>query len=263
MTKGTGNPQLEDGYTQIANETLEELARFHLAPNAWRILMLIIRKTYGYHKKVDYIANCQIVQGTGLCKAVVSRCLRTLLQQNLITRNSKKTGLQDDYTLWQKAALSTSESHPGVKVSNTANHKKLAKSSTELAVSSTKVSNCAVTQKKKEKIQNKYLGELSPLLEILKTTEGYPYDEGKDIHFLKELKEDFPTVSLFHSCKDFRAYHLEKAIKLGDHPRSQLRNFCKTAAKQAETPTTLKPYQQAEQVKTKSEATKMIEQMQK
>ena len=54
------NPQLEDGYTEIANEILEALMRLHLSPNQWQVILCIIRKTYGFKKKVDYIANSQI-----------------------------------------------------------------------------------------------------------------------------------------------------------------------------------------------------------
>jgi len=94
-------PELEDGYTQIANEILEKLVRMPLAPNQWRVLLCIIRKTYGFHKKVDYIANFQIGEATGLCKAVVSRCLKGLDDMQLITRKGKYIGFQKDWESWQ------------------------------------------------------------------------------------------------------------------------------------------------------------------
>ena len=263
MTKDEGNPQLEDGYTKIANELLDKLAMTHLAPNAWRVIIFIIRKTYGYHKKVDYIANSQIVEGTGLCKAVVSRCLRTLHTQNLIVKNGNKLGLQKNYMLWQKLALpSTSISDSSIKVSDLVNSKKLAESSTELTISSTKVSSCDVTQYKKTTKQNKCSNELLHVLEVLKTTRGYPYDEEKDIDFLQDLQTDFPTVDLLGVSKDFRTYHLDKPIKPGHNPRNQLRNFCKNAVKYAVIPAYKKPYQQAAEIKTQSEATKQILEMQ-
>ena len=80
------NPQLENGHTQIANEILEHLIKLHLSSNQWQVLLCIIRKTYGFHKKVDYIANKQIVEATGLCKAVVSRSLAKLEKMAVITR---------------------------------------------------------------------------------------------------------------------------------------------------------------------------------
>ena len=152
-------PQLENGHTQIANEILEHLMRIHLPPNQWQVLLCIIRKTYGFHKKVDYIANSQIVGATGLCKAVVSRAIHALSDLNLIKRNGKSIGFQKDWEIWGKlAALSTS----GVELAEQSTSQKLAESSTELAEqstqlaeSSTKVSSPAVAQKKKETIQKK------------------------------------------------------------------------------------------------------------
>ncbi len=154
-------PQVEDGYTPIANEILESLARISLSPNQWQVLLCIIRKTYGFHKKVDYIANFQIGAATGLCKAVVSRCLKGLSDMQIITRNSKHIGFQKDWEKWGKLAeLSTLEklaepSTLDTKLAEPSTFKKLAVQSTELAVQSTKVSSCAVTQNIKETIQKK------------------------------------------------------------------------------------------------------------
>jgi len=163
-------PQLEDGHTQIANEILEQLSKVHLAPNQWQVLMCIIRKTYGFHKKVDYIANSQIVEATGLCKAVVSRAIHSLCDMKVLNRNGKSIGFQKDWEEWEELAI------PSTKVSSIANNNKLAEQSTlgtklakqltatelaipstklaipstELAIPSTKVSSPAVTQKIKD-----------------------------------------------------------------------------------------------------------------
>ena len=98
------SPQLENGFTKIANEILEKLMIRHLSPNQWQVLLYVIRKTYGYHKKVDYIANYQIVDATGLCKAVVSRALLILEEMKIISRDGKYIGFQKDWEQWQKLA---------------------------------------------------------------------------------------------------------------------------------------------------------------
>ena len=103
-------PQLENGHTQIANEILERLAKTHLSPNQWQVMFCVIRKTYGFHKKVDYIANFQIMEATSLCKAVVSRCLKGLSDMEIITRKGKYIGFQKDWERWkQLAEQSTTE----------------------------------------------------------------------------------------------------------------------------------------------------------
>ena len=94
-------PKLENGFTPIANEILEKLARMHLSANQWQVLLCIIRKTYGFHKKVDYIANKQIGDATGLGKTVVSRVLHNLEDIKLITRKGKYIGFQKDWEMWE------------------------------------------------------------------------------------------------------------------------------------------------------------------
>jgi hypothetical protein len=64
----TANPQLENGYTQIANELIEALARFNLSPYESRLLWYIARKTYGYQKKTDAISL-----GWGVLKTSIHR----------------------------------------------------------------------------------------------------------------------------------------------------------------------------------------------
>lgn len=171
-------PQVENGHTQIANEILEHLIKLHLSPNQWQVLLCIIRKTSGFHKKVDYIANSQIVTATGLCKAVVSRCLHSLTGMRVITHNGKSIGFQEDWEQWQKLAIPSTISpteevsslvNSTPEVSSIANNEKLAIPSTELAIrssqlaeSSTKVSSCAVAQKKKETITKETIQKKGP-----------------------------------------------------------------------------------------------------
>jgi len=177
------NPQLEDGHTRIANELLERLMKLHLAPNQWQVLLCILRKTYGFRKKVDYIANFQVQTATELGKSVVSRALRELQERNIIIRNGKSVGIQKDWEKWKVSSLDNSVA----KVSRTANNEKLAESSTELAIPSTelaelstKVSSPVVAQKKKETIQKKlYKRKHGEFQNVLLTEEEYQWLKDK------------------------------------------------------------------------------------
>ena len=171
------NPQLEDGHTRIANELLEQLMKRHLSPNQWRVLLCIIRKTYGFQKKIDYIANFQIVEATGLCKAVVSRCIKELHQAGFITRQGKHIGFQKNWEEWQKLSISSTE--------------KLAISSTVLPISSTKVDGCDVTQKKKETIQKKlYKRKYGQFQNVLLTADEYQKLKDRFNHHVSEVIEE-------------------------------------------------------------------------
>jgi phage replication O-like protein O len=161
------NPQ-PDLHTKISNEILEHLMTMPLSGNQWQVLICIIRKTYGFHKKQDYLTNSQIIEATGLGKTVVSRCLTLLQKGNFIIRNGHVTGLQKDWEQWQpeltkqstKVSYLANNSKPIVKVSkldNSTGDEKLANQVTELANQVTKVSYSLDTQKKKETIQKKYI----------------------------------------------------------------------------------------------------------
>ena len=96
------NPQLEDGFTMVANEIIEALARINLCAYESRVLWFIIRKTYGWHKKIDWIALSQIVDSTGILKPNVSRTLKSLKARNIIIRDKNRhVGLQKDYEKWR------------------------------------------------------------------------------------------------------------------------------------------------------------------
>lgn len=94
------NPQLEDGYTQIANEILSALCRFRIPGELRQILDTVIRKTYGYHKKSDWISNSQIIEATGLKKANASRGLSKLITHGIVIKNDNKLSLNKDYSAW-------------------------------------------------------------------------------------------------------------------------------------------------------------------
>tara|TARA_Y100000310_G_scaffold338633_1_gene428816 strand:- start:1805 stop:2548 length:744 start_codon:yes stop_codon:yes gene_type:complete len=169
-------PQPENGHTRIANEILEHLMRTHLSSNQWQVLLCIIRKTYGFQKKVDYIANKQIGEATGLGKQVVSRILKKLQGWNIITRNKKYIGLQKDWEQWKLAELVTLgtklANQSTSKVSSIANQSKL-NSLPKLAEQSTKVSSPEDTQKKKETIQKKLYKRKGEFQNVLLTDADY------------------------------------------------------------------------------------------
>lgn len=99
------NPKTDDGYTQIANEILEVLASTRISGTGWMIMMHIIRQTYGYKKKEDWISLGQFSEATGLKRPHLCRALRALKQQNMITKNGTKQrpsyGIQKDTDEWQ------------------------------------------------------------------------------------------------------------------------------------------------------------------
>lgn len=107
------SPQTENGYTQIAHELVEALARTELSPNESRILWVIIRKTYGWKKKSDQISLSNFQDLTGLWRGSVCRSLESLKSRNIIKVSRSGTckintyEIQKNYDLWMSPELST------------------------------------------------------------------------------------------------------------------------------------------------------------
>ena len=100
------NPQCEDGYTRIANETIDNgLARVNLSPCEYRILWTLWRKTYGFGKTEDTISLTQFEKYTGMERRNVKRTINTLVSKNIILEEKKgyinTYGFNKNYESWR------------------------------------------------------------------------------------------------------------------------------------------------------------------
>ena len=83
-------PQLENGFTQIANEIMEALIKYRIPGEQMQCLLFIIRKTYGWNKKEDSIALSQFVEATGINKPCICRAIKGLIDKNLIIKKDNR-----------------------------------------------------------------------------------------------------------------------------------------------------------------------------
>lgn len=97
------SPQVENGFTRIANELLERLLASCLSPNEWRVLLCIVRLSYGFRTKTARITGARVASMTGIAPQNVSTALRRLAERNMIVRAGKQMGLQKDWERWQTA----------------------------------------------------------------------------------------------------------------------------------------------------------------
>lgn len=97
------NPSREEGFTKIPNEILDVLSFMKLTAYEYRVLLFIIRKTYGWNKETDWISLSQFSEGTGILKQNISRTLKKLERRFIIIRTSNRhVGLQKNYYKWRK-----------------------------------------------------------------------------------------------------------------------------------------------------------------
>ncbi|KKL89994.1 hypothetical protein LCGC14_1909130 [marine sediment metagenome] len=119
--QGIASPQAENGHIDIANEIAEALMLTNLSAYQSRILWAIWRKTYGWHKKVDWIANSVFVDMTGLRKQHVNRTLNELEQRNIVTRSGYKVGFNKNYRAWRELPRKVTVTSIGNSVTNSGN----------------------------------------------------------------------------------------------------------------------------------------------
>ena len=84
------NPQLSNGYTKIANELLEALCRLNISGNEMRILLYIIRRTYGFNRSYAEMPLSEISAAVGIRKNHVSEVLNRLSAKNIIELHSNR-----------------------------------------------------------------------------------------------------------------------------------------------------------------------------
>ena len=112
------SPQLEDGYTSIANELLEAIYNTHFSEYESRTFWFIVRMTYGWKHKMDTIALSQfekgvidkdgklLVRGLNINHSKICQTINCLVSRNIIIRKKDgyitSYGLQKDYDEWDK-----------------------------------------------------------------------------------------------------------------------------------------------------------------
>ena len=101
------NPQKENGYTSISNELLEQIYRRRFSASQLKILLLVIRFTYGFNRKTATLSNTFIAAGTGMHEITVSKEVGTLLGDNVLKlykkpsfHSSRVIGINKDYDGW-------------------------------------------------------------------------------------------------------------------------------------------------------------------
>jgi phage replication O-like protein O len=84
------NPQIQNGYTKIANELLEAICRLNISGNEMRILLYIIRRTYGFNRKFSEIPLSDIASAVGMRNEHVSKALKRLSSRKIIELHANK-----------------------------------------------------------------------------------------------------------------------------------------------------------------------------
>ncbi len=100
---------LDDGFTRLANMLLEEYAGADLTKRQFKVLLAVLRLTYGWNKPMDRIANSQIAQIVRLPEKRVSEARVQLVGMNLLTQVGRSIGPNKNTAEWLLPAGESSD----------------------------------------------------------------------------------------------------------------------------------------------------------
>ena len=208
------NPQLENGYTKISNELLEAICKTRLSDYEHRVLMMIIRKTYGFNKKADWICLKKLSDDTEIRLPHISRTITNLLERNIISKQNRKVSIQKDYEKWLPKEVTKKVTQRG-NVTQTGNHKKVTNLGNEVTYTGNKKLPIQVdTKEKKETIQKK--GSSKPKF----STTSIEFELSEYLYKkIQKLDRKFPEPNL-----QSWATHTDRLIRLDNRDPKLIRD---------------------------------------
>lgn len=92
-------PKVENGFTRIANELLEAIAQANVSKSELRVLVALVRQSYGWQRKDAYVFEVKDVLCT-MSDRTFREAVSGLVKSGHIWRKGKKLGIVKDYDLW-------------------------------------------------------------------------------------------------------------------------------------------------------------------
>ena len=92
----------KEGFTQLANTLLDYLCMIDITKRQWRVMISLIRKTYGYNKKTDWIVAGQIKDQMKYPGAIthIHSDIRELKERAFIIEDGHKIGPNSLVSEW-------------------------------------------------------------------------------------------------------------------------------------------------------------------
>lgn len=81
---------LNDGYTRIANKIIDVLCQCSIFNREARVLLFILRQTYGYNHKERALSLTYISKSTGIDRSNVCRIVQKLVDAKIVKKSFKK-----------------------------------------------------------------------------------------------------------------------------------------------------------------------------
>ncbi|WP_188245926.1 replication protein [Enterobacter sp. E12] len=114
----------EDGFMRVANELTDSLLMAVLTARQLKVMLAIMRKTYGFNKPMDRLTNTQIAAMTGIHHTHICAAKRQLIERKFLIADGVRIGVnkvvsewisQDSLTLAKTANKTLAKSANGYK----------------------------------------------------------------------------------------------------------------------------------------------------
>ena len=106
---------LDDGFTRIANELLEAVMHAGLSQHQLLVFMAVMRKTYGFNKKSDWVSNEQLSELTGILPHKCSAAKSVLVKRGILTQTGRVIGINKAVSEWSSLPVKGKEKKPYLK----------------------------------------------------------------------------------------------------------------------------------------------------
>lgn len=100
---------LDDGFTRIANELLEAVMHAGLSQHQLLVFMAVMRKTYGFNKKSDWVSNEQLSELTGILPHKCSAAKSALVKRGILTQTGRVIGINKAVSEWSSLPVKGTE----------------------------------------------------------------------------------------------------------------------------------------------------------
>lgn len=219
------SPQVENGYTKIANEILEVMAQTGVNATQFRIIMVVWRYTYGFNRKCHELGERFIARATGIHFKQIQREINDLISKNIVAvikdasfQSARVLKFNKDYSSWQVA-----NKLPGNGLDTHTGSGLATSPGSGLATQEINI---------KENIKEIIMSpEEAEYMAELKKVTNYPWDIKKDLELFNTLKARYPDVDIMAVVQDWRIHKLSDPLKPKSNPRGQINTFCKNAHK--------------------------------
>lgn len=94
------NPQKEHGHLEIANEIVEVLMKTDLSGGEFALIFAVIRKTWGWRKKEDWIPLSQLAEMTGFTRRYICKIKKQLVNKRTLVEVKNKLRFNKNYDEW-------------------------------------------------------------------------------------------------------------------------------------------------------------------